>query len=276
MPRQFPAMVRVELLKVFTRGSGVGTLAVSVLVAAFVTLLTWKVSGWQDQMQFNGQSIRGVFAFDVVTVGSWVLYARSLVVIPFLLLLATAAAVAGEHGDRTLRELVVRPVPRWSILAAKAVALSALSACSVVLTLGVAIALGWTLLGPPSVDQAIASGGDSLVRLAMGYGASFFSDLALIAIGMALSVFVRSVGGVVVSIVLLLIMDRVIWLILSAAAFLGIEIASELVQWTLVSAMGCWKGWDTEFLPGQFVVVSLLTAAAFTVANLRFGRVDVP
>ncbi len=269
-------MVRVELLKVFTRGSGLGTLVVSALVAAFVTLLTWKVSGWQDQMQFNGQSIRGVFAFDVVTVGSWVLYARSLVVIPFLLLLATAASVAGEHGDRTLRELVVRPVPRWSILAAKAVSLGVLSACSVLVTFAVAVSMGWALLGPPSVDQSIATGANSLTRLALGYGASFFSDLALIAIGMALSVFVRSVGGVVVSIILLLIMDRVLWLILSAAGLLGIEIASELVQWTLVSAMGCWKGWEAEFLPGQFVIVGILTGAAFALSAVRFGRVDVP
>ncbi|MBM4392552.1 MAG: ABC transporter permease [Deltaproteobacteria bacterium] len=276
MPRQFSSMVKVELLKVFTRGSGIGTLVVSALVAAFVTLLTWKVSGWQDGMSFNGQPVRGLFAFDVVTVGAWVLYARSLVVIPFLLLLATASAVAGEHADRTLRELAVRPVPRWSILAAKSVALAVLSACSVAITFTVAISLGWVLLGPPAIDQAIAEGDQSLARLALGYAASFFSDLALVAIGMALSVFVRSVGGVVVSIILLLIADRVLWAILALAGFLGVEVARDLVQWTLVAAMGCWKGWDGEFLPSQFAIVGLLTALAWGVAGLRFGRVDVP
>lgn len=276
MPRQFFAMIRVELLKVFTRGSGLGALAVAVGLGLLVALAMKQVSGMQDQMSFNGQSVRGIVTFDMVQVGRWALWARNFFVLPLLLLLATAGTLAGEHADRTLRELVVRPVPRWSILLAKAVALSILSAITIVLTAVCSLALGYFVLGGPTVDQAIATGGDSLSRLALGFAASWLSDLALIAIGLALSTFVRSVGGVVVSIVLLLMLDRALWLVLKAAGLLGLEVAKTLVQWTLVNAMGCWEGWESNFLPMQFAIVGAIIVAASTIATVRFSRVDVP
>lgn len=276
MPRQFLSMVRVELLKVFSRGSGIGALFVAVAVGLVVALAMKQVSGMQDQMSFNGQSVRGIVTFDMVQVGRWALWARNFFVLPLLLLLSTAGALAGEHADRTLRELVVRPVPRWSILVAKGLALSVLSALTLVLTAAVSLALGYALLGAPAIDQSIATGGDSLSRLALGFMASWASDLALIAVGMALSTFVRSVGGVVVSIVLLLMFDRAVWLVLKAASLLGLEAANTLVQWTLVNAMGCWEGWESEFVIGQFVSVAVIASAAWAVATLRFTRDDVP
>lgn len=269
-------MVRVELLKVFSRGSGIGALFVAVAVGVLVALAMKQVSGMQDQMSFNGQSVRGIVTFDVVQVGRWALWARNFFILPLLLLLSTAAALAGEHADRTLRELVVRPVPRWSILVAKGVALSTLSGLTILLTSTFSLALGYALLGPPAVEQSIAEGGDSLSRLALGFAASWVSDLALIAVGIALSTFVRSVGGVVVSIVLLLMLDRAVWLVLKAASLLGLEAADRLVQWTLVNAMGCWEGWESSFDVGQFVSVGIIIIAGWAVAIVRFGRDDVP
>jgi hypothetical protein len=276
MPRQFLAMVRVEMLKVYTRGSGIGALIVALLVPLFAVLAMHALMGMQDSAQFNGQPLRG-FQFDVVAVGGKALWARNFFVLPLLLFLATGASVAGENADRTLRELMVRPVPRWSILLAKAIALWTLSAATLALTFVAAVGLGWAFIGAPAIDQSVAEGGESLARLSMGFAASFVSDMALIAIGMALSSFVRSVGGVVASLILVLLADRVVWLMLKG---LGLVLSEEwpktAVKWTLVGAMGCWENWESAFEPAQFVAVVAITLAASGVAVLRFSRTDVP
>ncbi len=277
MPRQFFAMVRVEILKVYTRGSGIGALIVALLVPVFAVLAMHALMGMQDSAQFNGQPLRGFLQFDVVAVAGKALWARNFFVLPLLLFLATGASVAGENADRTLRELMVRPVPRWSILAAKAIALWTLSAATLAITFVGAVGLGWAFIGAPAIDQSVAEGSESLLRLSLGYSASFISDMALIAIGMALSSFVRSVGGVVASLILVLLADRVVWLMLKGLGFvLQEEWPKTAVQWTLVGAMGCWENWETAFEPGQFVAVVAITLGATAVAMLRFSRTDVP
>lgn len=283
MPRQFFRMVAVEALKVFSRGSGVGALIVAVLVGALSALAMYALMGMQEGVQLNGQGLGGLMQFDVVGVGAKALWARNFMVLPLLLFLATGASMAGEHADRTLRELVVRPVPRWSILAAKFTALSGLSAATLVATFGTALVLGWPLVGAPAIDQSVAEGAESLSRLALGYAASFVSDLCLIALGLALSTFVRSVGGVVVSLMLVLLADRAIWTGLNGIGMVQrltegapAPWVDELLKWTLVGAQACWEGWESAFEPGQFVAVTVYTVLAALIAVLRFSRSDVP
>jgi ABC-type transport system involved in multi-copper enzyme maturation permease subunit len=277
MPRQFFAMVRVEMLKVYTRGSGIGALFVALAVPLLAVFVLHSLMGMQDSAQFNGQPLRGFLQFDVVSVGGKALYARNFFVLPLLLFLATAASVAGENADRTLRELMVRPVPRWSILAAKMIALWTLSAATLALTFAGAVGLGWAVFGGPAIDQSVAEGSESLARLVMGYAASFVSDMALIALGMALSSFVRSVGGVVASLILVLLVDKVVWLILKGLGFvLQEEWPKTAVKWTLSGAMGCWENWESTFEPGQFVAVVVIGAVATAIAVVRFARTDVP
>lgn len=283
MPRQFIQMVWVEMLKAFTRGSGIGALVVAVLVGALAALGMNGVMRLQDGVQLNGQGVGGLVQADVVGVAAYALTARNFYVLPLLLFLATGGSMAGEHADRTLRELVVRPVPRWSILAAKFGALSTLSAATLLVTFVTAVALGWPLAGAPLIDQSVAEGAESLTRVSMGYAASFVSDLSLLALGLALSTFVRSVGGVVVSLMLVLLADRGIWMALN-----GVGLAQKLMngatdpwieealKWTLVGAQGCWEGWETQFEPGQFVAVTAYTLVASLIAVLRFSRSDVP
>jgi ABC-type transport system involved in multi-copper enzyme maturation permease subunit len=277
MPRQFFAMVRVEMLKVYTRGSGIGALFVALAVPLLAVFVLHSLMGMQDSAQFNGQPLRGFLQFDVVSVGGKALYARNFFVLPLLLFLATAASVAGENADRTLRELMVRPVPRWSILAAKMIALWTLSAATLALTFAGAVGLGWAVFGGPAIHQSVAEGSESLARLVMGYAASFVSDMALIALGMALSSFVRSVGGVVASLILVLLVDKVVWLILKGLGFvLQEEWPKTAVKWTLSGAMGCWENWESTFEPGQFVAVVVIGAVATAIAVVRFARTDVP
>ncbi len=282
IPVQFVAMVRAEMLKVFTRGSGIGALIVAVLVGVLAAALMAGLQNLQGGVQINGQA--AIMQFDVVGVGAKALYARNFFILPLLLFLATAGAMAGEHADRTLRELAVRPVPRWSILAAKFCALASLSLATLVLTFVTSGLFGWPLVGGPGIDQSVAEGSESILRLAMGFGASFVSDLCLIALGLALSTFVQSVGGVVVSLMLVLMADRGLWMGLNGLNLVqkmmgnpeGQPWVTEALKWTLVGAQACWEGWESQFEPGQFLAVTVYTVAACAVAVLRFSRSDVP
>lgn len=283
MPRQFFKMIGVEVLKVFSRGSGIGALVVALLVAMLAALAMNGLMAMQDGVQLNGQGLGGLVQFDVVGVAAKALTLRNFMVLPLLLFLATGGSMAGEHADRTLRELVVRPVPRWSILAAKFVALASLSVATLVVTFVTAVALGWPLVGPPSIDQSVAEGSESLFRLSLGYAASFVSDLCLIALGLALSTFVRSVGGVVVSLMLVLLADRGIWAGLNGVGLVQRMTkgapdpwVDEALKWTLVGAQACWEGWESSFEPGQFVAVTAYTILGCIIAVARFSRSDVP
>ncbi len=273
MPRQFSAMVRAELLKVFTQWSGLGAVCVSVLIGIFTVLWLDWVAGLGDGAQMNGQAWTNFLQTDAVGASGYALFVRNFFVLPMLLFLATASSVAGERANGTLRELVVRPVPRWSILAAKTVALWALSIFTLVGTFLASILLGWAIFAEPAAGAAAGS----VVRVFLGYAASFVSDVALIALGLALATFMRSVGGVVVSLLLLLMVDRFVWVMLyGLGQFLGQGWTAAAMDWTLVGAMGCWESWETQFEPIQFVAVVAITAIASAIALIRFRYADVP
>lgn len=276
MPRQLPAMIRVELLKVFTQWSGIG----AVLMAGLVPLATLGVlyifGGSSVSSTVQGQAVTSMIHFDVVGATGWALYARNFIILPLMLILATGASVAGEQADRTLRELVVRPVPRWSILVAKQVSLWALSVVTLVVTMAVSVGLGWIIFGAPSVDPAVAEGEESLIRVLLAFAVCFFSDVALIALATAFSTVVRSVGGVVVSLALVLLTDRALWAFLSLLEFFKVEWAPTAVQFTLVSVLGAWSHWADAYVPIQFVECFALVAAAWALSIARFARTDVP
>jgi ABC-2 type transport system permease protein len=192
-------------------------------------------------------------------------------VLPLFLLLSAAGAVAGEHKDRTLRELLVRPVPRWSVLAAKLVALSLLSAVTLVLTLVPSLGLGVLMWGAAPV-----AGQPGIGPVVLGYAASFLSDVGLLAVAMLVSLFVGSVGGVVVAMTLLLMADLAIRGVLNLAASFGAESAASLLPWTLGNALGCWEGWKDGWEPARFVALAALVTISCGLGIARFARMDVP
>ncbi|GDX79734.1 hypothetical protein LBMAG42_15450 [Deltaproteobacteria bacterium] len=276
MPRQFFAMIRVELLKVFTQWSGIGAVVMAVMVPLATLFVLYIFGGTSVSSSVQGQAVTSMIHFDVVGATGWALYARNFIILPLMLILATGASVAGEQSDRTLRELVVRPVPRWSILVAKQVALWALSVVTLAVTLVTALGLGWAIFGAPSVDPAVAEGEESLVRVICGFAVCFLSDVALIALATTFSTVVRSVGGVVVSLAVVLIADRAVWAFLSLLEFFKVEWAPTAVQFTLVSVLGAWSHWENEYVPIQFLECAGLVAAAWALSIARFARTDVP
>ena len=260
----FPGMVRAELHKVLSRASGRAGLAVAALVAIGAALALWKASG-MTEASINGQLMADIVAPEAGRALRWALAARNFFVLPLILLMVTAQLLAGELADRTLRALLVRPVARSAVLAAKACAAAIYSALTLLITGAVAAAAGVLLFRTE----------EPLGPVLLGYAASFLSDLGLIAIGLMLSVLMRSVVGVVVGTALFLMGDAAIRGALKLAGALGAEGASRLEVFLPGSALAAWQGYDGGWEPQAFIGLALLIFGCAALSWLRFERADV-
>ncbi len=260
----FPGMVRAELRKVLSRASGQAGLAVAALVAVGAVLALWKTAG-MTEASVNGQLMADIAAPELGRALRWALAARNFFVLPLILLMVTAQLMAGELSDRTLRALLVRPVARSAVLAAKACAAAIYAMLTLLITGAVAAAAGVLLF---RVEEPLGP-------VLLGYAVSFFSDLGLIAVGLLLSVLMRSVVGVVVGTVLFLMGDAAMRGVLKLAGVLGIEGAARLEVFLPGSALAAWQGYDGGWEPRAFVGLALLIIGCAVLAWLRFERADV-
>lgn len=274
IPAHFPWMVWAELRKVYTRGSGLGALFIAAVVGLGAVVAMYE-AGHNDTAHINGATLADIVSVNAIEVGGWALNARNFFVLPLFLLLATAGSVAGELGNRTLREDLVRPIPRWSALAARMIAVSSLAGATLVVTGALAFLPGLLLFGLPAAG-AVPVDYPSVGRLALGYLASFASDIGLIALTMLFSLVVRSVGGVVVTLVLVLMADKALGGVLHLLSMAQVAGAEQLLPWTLGNALGCWEGWSSAFEPMRFVALGVVTVAATAGAMARLSRMDVP
>lgn len=266
MPPQFLAMLKAELGVVFRRRTGLAVLAVGlavgvVLVAGLQLLKvqlaasTTAPGGVSQLIQYSAGDAAGL-----------ALRGRNFFVLPMFLLLATGGALAAEREDHTLRELLVRPVPRWSVVLVKFLALLALSAASLLASL-LPSALGGLLLygeaGP-------------IVDVLLGYAASLLSDAGLISLGLLAGTFARSAGGVVVAVIGLLMVDlaaRAFLWILGKVGVAGAEAVGDLLPG---AALAAWEGWSSTFAWQPFAGLAALIAVGLGLTLWRVERMDVP
>ncbi len=266
MPRHMISMIRAELRAVLGRTSGKVALIFGLLIPLVVAvLLAWFQQKTVDA-RFNGMPISQLADLTIRGLAGYALMVRNMVVLPLLLVLATAASVAGERRDNTLREVAVRPVSRWSIVLAKAISLLALSAGTLVLTLVPSLGLGAALFE--------SSGG--IDRVLLGYLTCLGTDLGLICLAMLAGSFVRSVGGVVVLLVLLMLGDLAARMLLTVAGNLGAEGALAIVEYFPGAALDAWEGWKDGFVGKQMAGLGLLIVGSFSATALRFTRMDIP
>jgi len=273
----FTAMARAELTAVFGGSAGRGALAVSLAIGIVsVAMMMWfsnnMTPGIEDTtteqfIQLSGANCAG-----------WALWARhQLLILPLLILLATGSCLAGEIQNHTIREALVRPVSRWSVIAAKLVALLSLSIVSLSLTLAPSFSLGCLFFGTqgPNID------------LLLGYLASVGTDLGLICFGLLASTFVRSVGGVIVSVIMVIIVDTtarlLLWVTNQVQDFLvaaqGGTPSAASMDYALFlpgSSLDCWKGWNNAWAWEPFCGLTILVTLCITLTLVRFYRMDIP
>jgi hypothetical protein len=275
-PKHFHLFFLAELRKTFLRGSGKGTLVVSLLVALAVIGLAKLGNYVGGGVTMNGVPAENMFEFNGPRVIGWGLVARQAVV-PLLLFWAAGASIAREYKEHTLRAILVRPVPRWSILLAKLLALLALSAASLLVTLAVSSIGGVALFG---------SEGEWGLPL-LGYLTSWAVDLALLCMALLLALLLRNVAAVVVGLLLALLLERGTWAVLMAVGGVsgmwehplaegigrGIEL---LLPWMPGDGLMIWRVVAETWVWQSSASLALVAVISSALALLRFRRMDVP
>jgi ABC-type transport system involved in multi-copper enzyme maturation permease subunit len=262
-------MIRAELRKILTRGSGWAGLAISALIPLGVLVLLYGAKtqmGGDDGLTVNNSPVSQMIALEVQTSLSWALAARNFYVLKLILLMVTGQLVAGEWSDRTLRSLLVRPVPRWSVLTAKALSIWIYAAICTLITM--VCAFGPALL---FLDFEL-----EIDQVCLAFLVSWLADAAIITIGILVSTIFPSVVGVVVGTVLFVMFEMLLRGILKGMGFFGIEAADTIAPWMPGNALDSWQGhadgWDERALGG----LAILVAVTFALALFRFQRTDVP
>ena len=116
----------------------------------------------------------------------------------------------------------------------------------------------------------------TLGQLLLGYAASWGSDLGILLIAMAVSVFVQSVGGVVVGVLLALMGDLFLRLVLWGLDKLSITWAAGVGELMPGNALAAWEGWQGGWVWQQLLGLGVLCVVSAAVALVRFQRLDVP
>ena len=160
---RLPDMVMAELVKIRRRGFG----TVAVVIAAVHGLLVLAamvglraLARWQTPASERD----ALDLFDGMQVGEWTLFTLCLPVMTVVILAVVAELFAGEYAQRTYSLLLIRPVPRWQVFAAKFVAVYGF-----VILLFVAAVLLTSTLGLVGFGASRATGA-SPADLAMGLG----------------------------------------------------------------------------------------------------------
>jgi len=265
-PAHFLGITVAECRKTLGRGSGMAALGVAAGVGLLAVLALAGAQRLGGEAQVNGAALPDLVQFTGATALSWALRARNFYVLPLVLLWATGASFAGEISDHTLREALVRPVPRFAVLAAKLLALSVLSAATLLVTGAIAGGAGAALFGLRGDWGAVI----------LGFCASWLSDLGLLSLGVLASLVFRSVAGVVVGVILILMGDLALRLGLKLAAALGVATAGSLVRWMPGEALAAWEGYADGWSTPAFVGLLVLVVVTLGLALVRFRRLDLP
>lgn len=273
-PAHFFGILRVETWKTLTRPSGVACLALSVVIPLLSLALLWELVH-SEALMVNGVPVASQLSGNGLDAAGWALRARNFLFVPLLLVLATALGISGERADRTLREVLVRPVSRGVALAARLLAVTALAGSGLLLTAVVAVGVGFGLFGTEGVSLA-ALDEPSVVRLLLGFGATLLCDVGLICLTAAIASFFESVGGVVVTLIFTLLADLTLRLALQGLAFLGLEEARLIEPWTLGNALGAWEGWVDGFSAARLLALLLVITGGAALSAVRFFRMDAP
>ena len=240
-------MVRAEWTKIWRRGFGTVGLVLAGVHAILVFLLQFAfhaVQKWGVKAPDRG----AVDIFDGVQTGEWTVFALYLPVMGVVLLAVVGELFAGEYSQRTYSLLLIRPVPRWQVFAAKFLAaygyvLMLLAAAAVVATVLGLAAFGtsrvlidpmYAMPGELGLEQSF---GLRLGELGIKFVAVALSLVPVVALTALLAVVTRSTALTVTYTIILLIIDGGIWLTFPwVAQALEYEVFAEVKKYTLMAS----------------------------------------
>lgn len=231
-PAHFLAILRVELRKLFVHPAGRVGIVLSMLIGvAGPAAMLWIGS---SNAVLNGQPIAESMTRTAPQGLLWATAMRdgSHFMRLFVLMLG-ALSVAGELKARTLREALLRPVPRWVIPVVKFLALTAWTAVTSVCTWTVGAIVGAVFFGTEG------NWGDAAAAMAV----STAGDVGMAALIVLLAILTRSVPA---SIVLAIVLSIVNWFS-RAAMYIVEQIAKEIGQPSLADAIDLARPWTPTY-----------------------------
>lgn len=270
------SIVLAEIRKLLSRPVARFGLLLLALLGAVGPIALWALSG--SGVTVNGGDLGASLDVSAPNGLRWSLVLRNFFTGQILLSVLATMSYAGELQAHTLREDLVRPVPRAVVLFSKWTALGCWSMVSLLIQAGIGSGIG--LLIHPS------TGGVAWSHLALGFVGTWAAELSFAAVALAVAVVLRSVAGTLAGLFLFLVFERfATWGLIAARSLITSMSETgqppalfEIVPFTPTSA---WSGW-TELTSGTdpswqpWVALVFWTVLAAVVAERVFSRTDVP
>jgi ABC-type transport system involved in multi-copper enzyme maturation permease subunit len=277
MNQQFLALLRAELYKLFTRPLVKGAILLSIALGLAVP---WFASGFLENAVVQGKSGSELAPTDAAAWAVWAMYVRNFYVLRLFIVLSGAALLAGELAERTLREELLRPVSRLSLILVKWLALSAFSALTVALT-GLAGGVVGLALGGGTGDIGAAA------LCALG---TWATDSGFAALVLAISAMSSSVVGTVAGMVLFVLADTAAWAFLGLVSWATqlaasnggtvdlpawVDVALIVGPWLPSSAFNAWTQYQGDPIWQNWASLLVITLLSLVTAHRVFERRDV-
>ncbi len=275
----FAALVTAETRKLFSRTSARIGLSIAAVIGVGVPLLRgiWRMIEVRLAISADLVPAEVLGEIDASDWVFWSLAVRNFWIFRVILIVVGALVFAGEYQSRTLREDMLRPVPRWSVLLSKWLALTIWVGATIAITFVCSSLLGIIAWGPSG-----AAWGD----VALGYLSTLATDAGFAALILCVAVATRSVPGTIAGVVVFYFLEFSIWIglwVLQMAPIQGIppqakDVAENAVKWLPSAAFGVWTGAYTS-VPWSwqgFTSLGILTLLSLVIAERLLARLDVP
>jgi ABC-2 type transport system permease protein len=269
--------LRLELTKIYRRPvSYLGFAALLLLATPVILEARFGGHGQRLGRGVREQAVVGGRVLTAQFCAAQIMTPAFYVFVPMLVALTAGGLVAGEASSGTLRTILVRPVPRWSLLGSKFSAgiLHATLLCG---GLGViCVVLGGLLLGFGDLvwtDEGIVvhPSAQALERLAIAYGLAAFSMWVMVSISLFFSVVFRSASAATASAVVLLIVCGIMS---------NLETFAAVKPYLFTSHLNVYRpAFQTDIPWGQVLgdvkVLAAYVVVGFVLSGLVFSRKDI-
>jgi ABC-2 type transport system permease protein len=256
-----------EIVKTYLKWrTYIGFIAIAVLVPIVQLAMLWEggtgfrtlTRGLEQDFFLLGNLFNGYFVTQIIMNGLWVH-------IPFLISLVAGDQLAGEATAGTFRLMLIRPVSRSAILAAKYITTLLYSFSLVlflaVLSIGLGLALfgGGDLLVPlPGRMLVVIAAADVPMRFLLAFALATWSMWCVASLAFLFSSFVENAIGPIIGTMAVII----VFLVIST---LPIEAFSGVKPWLFTTYLTVWQQAFEQPVPWSGIMASVAKLGGFIV-----------
>lgn len=266
----FLHLIQTELYKIFRKGRsyiGFGAIAFIVIViqiALYVDGESYLELGTQslkESFTFQGNLLNGYLSVFIILSSLWLH-------IPFLIALVAGDLIAGEAAAGTLRILLIRPISRTQIVAAKFLAILIYVLAIVLFMAVISIGTGLLIFGEGDLfvmkDMLyIFESSDSLWRILASFAFSFLSMSMVASLAFMLSALVDSSLGPI-------IMTMSIIIVFMIVSSIDLSIFRAVKPYMFTTYMGAWREFFSDPVDWQKVYQAITALTAHILIFLGF------